>query len=132
MLSIINVVMLNMAALAGGIEHNQRSTEKWLKVYQARQKKKRLPNIYRLLPLLPSESPRSSRSSTTPYNRDYCIICQKGGGSTHLVTFMKTGSNMRDVAKHLADKGFFIRLNSISSANDAVASDARYHLQCWV
>ena len=37
-----------------------------------------------------------------------------------------------DVTKQLEDKSFYIRLNSISSASDAVANDVIYHLECGV
>ena len=35
------------------------------------------------------------------------------------------------VSEKLSDKGFFRRLNSISSAADAIASDVMYHNLCW-
>ena len=77
--------------------------------------------------LLPPESPRTSRSSTIAYNRNLCIICEEDRGPTHFVRFDSTGKRMFDVAKVLSDKGFVIRMNSISCASDAVANDVRYH-----
>ena len=41
------------------------------------------------------------------------------------------GKRMLDVAKAFPEKGFFIRLNSIPNAHDAVANDVLYHLKCW-
>ena len=42
------------------------------------------------------------------------------------------GKRILDAAKALPEKDFFIRLNSIPNAHDAVADDALYHLKCWV
>ena len=42
------------------------------------------------------------------------------------------GKRILDAAKALAEKDFFIRLNSIPNAHDAVADDVLYHLKCWV
>ena len=38
---------------------------------------------------------------------------------------------MLAVAEKLTDKSFFIRLNTITQVDDAVASDAIYHKLCW-
>ena len=35
------------------------------------------------------------------------------------------------MSEKLSDKGFFRRLNSISSAADALANDVMYHNLCW-
>ena len=39
---------------------------------------------------------------------------------------------MLRVAKDLPDPSFFLRMNSIPNADDAVANDVKYHLNCWV
>ena len=39
---------------------------------------------------------------------------------------------MFEVAKSLTEKDFFLRLNTIPHAEDAVANDVEYHLKCWV
>ena len=39
---------------------------------------------------------------------------------------------MLKIAKKLDDKQFFLRLNSIPNAEDAIANDVKYHLSCWV
>lgn len=75
----------------------------------------------------------STRSKIQSYNKDLCIICQKGGGGRlRKVEFLQTGKNMHEVAKTLENKEFFLRLNTIPNAEDAVANDVLYHLQCWV
>ena len=48
------------------------------------------------------------------------------------VEFKTTGEKMLYVAKKLPDQGFFIRMNSIPNASDAVANDVKYHMKCWV
>ena len=73
------------------------------------------------------EEARLLRSQSTPYDKDSCIICQIPGGLLHKVEFQKTGKNMENVAKQLSDKGFYRRLNTISSAPDAIANDVQYH-----
>ena len=76
---------------------------------------------------------KSLRSNTKPYDKSKCIICQESC-SLYLrkVEFESTGVRMLEVAKQLEDKQFFLRLNNISSAKDAVANDVKYHLTCWV
>ena len=39
---------------------------------------------------------------------------------------------MLQVAKQLSDQCFFICMNTIANAADAVANDVKYHLTCWV
>ena len=48
------------------------------------------------------------------------------------MALLQTGKNMLDVASRLTDTSFFIHLNSINAADDAIANDAKYHLKCWV
>ena len=45
---------------------------------------------------------------------------------------MQMGDKMLSVAQKLSNKGFYRRLNTISAANDAPASDVMYHNICWV
>lgn len=78
------------------------------------------------------EEVRSTRSKVTPYDKTMCIICQTPGGKCRKVQFLQTGERFLEVANKLDDKGFYMRLNSITSASDAVANDTIYHLQCWV
>ena len=72
------------------------------------------------------------RSSLVPYDKESCIICQTPGGRIHKVEYMRTGGKMLEVAKRLSDKSFYLRLNTIPNAADAVANDVCYHLKCWV
>ena len=62
-------------------------------------------------------------SSGILYNRNLCAICRKDGGLLRNASLEQTGKNMLQVAKDLSDKSFFIRLNSIPKADDAVAND---------
>ena len=39
---------------------------------------------------------------------------------------------MLDVAKCLSNKEFFLRLNTIPLAEDAIANDPEWHLKFWV
>ena len=39
---------------------------------------------------------------------------------------------MFEVAKKIYDKSFFIRLNTLCNAADAVANDVQYHQRCWL
>ena len=39
---------------------------------------------------------------------------------------------MFEVAKKIDDKSFFIRLNTLCTAADAIASDVQYHQRCWL
>ena len=52
-----------------------------------------------------------------------CIICQKPDGGICKVAFKETGKTMLSVAQKLSDKTFFIRLNTINHADDAIAND---------
>ena len=74
----------------------------------------------------------TTRSSGLPYMKDICIICQKQCGKLHWVEFKTTGQNMLQVSKMLTDISFFRRLNTITSAEAAVANDVLYHHQSWV
>ena len=57
-----------------------------------------------------------------------CIICQKEGGILHKVETKPKGLKMFEVAKKIDDKSFFIRLNTLCNAADAVANDVQYHM----
>ena len=59
-------------------------------------------------------------------------ICQKEGGKFRKVVVKSTGKRILDVAKSLCNKDFFLRLNAISLAEDAIANDVEYQLKCWV
>ena len=79
------------------------------------------------------KTPRKSLRSNRPeYDKNLCIICQKAGGKLHKVEFLQTGPKMLRVAKDLPDPSFFLRMNSIPNAADAVENDVKYHLNCWV
>ena len=79
------------------------------------------------------EVQRTTRSSKIiSYNKELCIICQNRGGKLRKVEFLQTGKNMHEVAKMITNKDFFLRLNTIPNAEDAVANDVVYHLRCWV
>ena len=66
------------------------------------------------------------------YDKSFCIICQKEGGKLRKVEYLETGKKMYEVAKSASNKTFFFRFNTIPQADDAVANDVVYHLQCWV
>ena len=80
----------------------------------------------------PEVQSSSRRSNTVAYDKDSCIICQISVGKLHKVAYMRTGRTMLEVASKLSDKGFYLRLNTIPNASDAVANDVTYHLKCWV
>lgn len=73
----------------------------------------------------------TTRSKSEFYNKQLCIICQKHGGKLHCVQTKATGNSMLEVSERLPDKQFFRRLNSINTANDAIANDVMYHNICW-
>ena len=66
------------------------------------------------------------------YIKELCVICQKEGGKLRKVVVKSTGKRMVDVAKRLSSEDFFLRLNIILLAEDAIANDVEYHLKCWV
>ena len=72
-----------------------------------------------------SNSAKRLRSTVTPYNSSMCIICQKEGGVLHKVETKPKGLKMFEVAKKIDDKSFFIRLNTLCNAADAVANDVQ-------
>ena len=74
---------------------------------------------------------RTLRSQSVHYDRELCIICQRPGGICRTVEFLETGWSMLHVAEKLENKSFFLRLNTIPNASDAVANDVKYHLLCW-
>ena len=39
---------------------------------------------------------------------------------------------MFEVAKKIDDKSFYIRLNTLCNAADAVTNDVQYHQHCWL
>ena len=79
-------------------------------------------------------STKSLRSSTEPYIKTLCIICQKRKISedTHKVKVTRKGLRMLQVAKEIEDKDFFIRLNIIPNPEDAFANGVIYHRSCWI
>ena len=79
-----------------------------------------------------AENRRDLPSKSIGLDKTKCIICQERGGKLRKAIDVNLGKRMLDVAKALPGKGFFIRLNSIPKAHDAVANDVLYHLKCWV
>ena len=79
-----------------------------------------------------SNSAKRLRSTATPYNSSMCIICQKEGGILHKVETKPKGLKMFEVAKTIDGKSFFIHLNTLCNAADAVANDVQYHQRCWL
>ena len=76
---------------------------------------------------------KTLRSSVHIYDKNACIICQKGRREElRKVSFKSTGEKMLEVAKKLSDRSFFLCLHSIPNASDAVANDVQYHQTCWV
>jgi hypothetical protein len=58
------------------------------------------------------------------YLKDRCIICQEDlYEKLHKVEFEKTSQHMLEIAKALTDKAFFMRLNTIPNATDAIANN---------
>ena len=51
--------------------------------------------------------------------------------SLHLVQTKEASKLMLSVSEKLSDKGFFRKLNSISSAANAIANDVMYYNFCW-
>ena len=81
----------------------------------------------------PANEGRRTRSTSEPYIKSNCVICQKanGKGKLHKVETKETGDLMLSVASKLYDKSFFRRLNTISTASDVIANDVLYHNLCW-
>ena len=79
-----------------------------------------------------SNSAKRLRSTVTPYNPSMCITCQKEGGILHKVETKPKGLKMFEVAKKIDGKSFFIHLNTLCNAADAVANDVQYHQRCWL
>ena len=80
----------------------------------------------------PTEHRTSLRSSSVSYDKTLCIICQTKGGRLRKVMCKETGEKMFLTSKGLENNGFFLRMNTIPNAADAIANDVMYHLQCWV
>ena len=74
---------------------------------------------------------KSTRSKSSLYRKGLSVICQKGG-KLRKVAMKSTDKRMLNVAKCLSNKNFFLRLNTIPLAEDAIANDVEYHLKCWV
>ena len=74
----------------------------------------------------PVDTKRELRSSSIGYDKQLCIICQEKGGKLRNVMYKEMGVKMIRVAKTMEDKSFFIRLNTIPNAHDAVANDVSY------
>ena len=79
-------------------------------------------------------SNKSLRSSTEPYIKTLCMVCQKRktAADTHKVKTTRKVLRMLQVAKEAEDRGFYIRLNTISNPEDAFASDVIYQLSCRI
>ena len=60
-----------------------------------------------------------------------CIICQKEGGILYKVETKPKGLKIFEAAKKIDGKSFFIRLNTLCNAADAVVNDVQYHQRCW-
>ena len=74
---------------------------------------------------------KCTRSKSSLYRKELSVICQKGG-KLRKVAMKSTDKRMLNVAKCLSNKNFFLRLNTIPLAEDAIANDVEYHLKCWV
>ena len=79
-----------------------------------------------------AQAVKSLRSTSALYGNNRCIICQQYGGKLRTVAVQETGKKMLNIARSLEDNQFFLRLNSIPNAQDAIANDTKYHLTCWV
>ena len=71
------------------------------------------------------------RSKSEAHIKEACIICQIVGGNVSKVAYDSTGKPMLEASKKLEDKGFFRRLNHITSAGDGIVNDVAYHNNCW-
>ena len=69
------------------------------------------------------ENRRDLRSKSIGFDKAKCIICQEMGVKLRKAMDVNLGKRMLDVAKALPEKGFFIRLNRIPNAHDALAND---------
>ena len=78
-----------------------------------------------------SETPRLLCSTTSPYDRDICILCDKTWRKTRQNCFKRNRKKMLDIAKKLYEKDLLIRLYSVLNVSDAVADGVKYHLICW-
>ena len=79
----------------------------------------------------PEMSVKCTRSKSILYRKGLCVICQKGG-KLRKAAVKSTGKRMLNVAKVLSNNDFFLRLNTLPLAEDAIANDVEYHLKCWV
>ena len=75
---------------------------------------------------------KCTRSKSSLYRKELCVICQKERGELRKAAVKLTGKHMLDVAKGLFNTDFFLRLNTIPLAEDAIANYVEYHLKCWV
>ena len=53
------------------------------------------------------------------------IIQQEAGGTLRVASYLETGKSMFQLARKNDDDGFYRRLNSISSVDDAVVNDIK-------
>ena len=75
-----------------------------------------------------NEGQRLLRSHTSPLDNTKYIICQEDGGTLQVVCCLETVKSMLHVARKNGDNSSYRRLNSISSAEDAVAMKM-FHLR---
>ena len=79
------------------------------------------------------DDPLTTRSKVEVSDRKLCIICQTTGARSLTRSELKeTVIPMLKESKKLVDKSFFLRMNSITNAEDAVANEVVYHYVCWV
>ena len=71
------------------------------------------------------------RSKSEPYIKEACIISEIAGGNVSKVGHDSTGKTMLEASKKLEYKGFFRRLNHITSAGDGIAHYVVYHNNYW-
>ena len=77
------------------------------------------------------DEPWTTRSKVKVFDRKLCIICQTTWArSLTRSEFKETGIHMPKVSEKLVDKSFFHRMNSITNAEDAVATEVVYHVCC--
>ena len=67
-----------------------------------------------------------------PLHNAQCITCQEPGGKLRTFQFVETDQRILEVIRKLEEPQFFLCMNNISSAADAVANDVKHHLNCWV
>lgn len=81
-----------------------------------------------------SNTPRFTRSSTTPFNARLCFFfCQEDRkDAVHEVCTFSMGEKLQKAVEASNNQTWKVQLSSAISGDDAHAVDVKYHLPCWV